>query len=42
MPGRKEYRENELLRNECDSVVGGDLAREQALHRIWLQIGLEV
>jgi len=42
MPGRKQYAESELLRNECESIVGGDLAREQALHHIWSRTELEV
>jgi hypothetical protein len=34
--------ESELVRNERESVVGGDLTREQVLHRIWLRTELEV
>jgi hypothetical protein len=34
--------ESELVRNECESVVGGDLTWEQALHHIRLRTKLEV
>jgi hypothetical protein len=34
--------ESELVRNECQSVVGGDLTRDQALYHLWFRTKLEV